>query len=102
MIIMFLEDALEEIQTRDIEVAEKARAFLHEIGHNIKKSVIVRNGMVSTLDLANTIRRVDNTWRKFAKKHGYKESFVRNRCADTIKEISKETYDLLGWEKGED
>lgn len=99
---MFLEDELEEIQTRDIEVVEKARAFLHAMGSNIEKSVIVRNGRASTLDLANVIRRIDNTWRKFAKKHGYKESFFRNKCSDTIKKISEETYALLGWEEGED
>lgn len=99
---MFLEDKLEEIQSRDIEFAEKAKAFLHEMAFNIEKSVIVRNGKVSVLDFANTIRRINNTWRRFAQKHGYKESFFREQAADIIKETSEEAYNLLGWEKGDE
>lgn len=97
---MFLEEQLEEIQSRDIEVVEKASGFLKEMSFNIEKSVIVRNGKVSALDFANTIKRIDNTWRKFAKKHGYKEGFFREKSAAIIKKTSEEAYNLLGWEKG--
>lgn len=93
---MFLEDKLEEIN-RNCDSVEKARKFLHVMTENLEQSVIVTNGMVNNQNFANVIKRIDTTWRKFAKKHNYKEDFFKTQSIEYIRNINPELVSLIGW-----
>lgn len=97
---MFLEDKLEEIHNNNGDVVEKARKFLHVMTENIEQSVIVKNGMINNQNLANVVKRIDTTWRKFAKKHNYKEDFFETQSIEEIRKINPELVSLIGWGKG--
>lgn len=95
---MFLIDKLEEIESKNLSVLEKAQEFLKACSYNIDESVIKSpNGTVTKTNLVAVIKRIDNTWRMFARKHDYKEDFFRVQSYEAIKEQGEDLIEMLGW-----
>ena len=94
---MFLIDKLEEIESKDLSVLEKAKEFLKACSYNIEESVIKNpNGTVTKTNLVAVIKRIDNTWRMFARKNGYKEDFFRVNSYEVMKELGEDIIEMLG------
>ena len=95
---MFLEDKLEEIQAQDIPVSEKASQFLKAMTENLENTIVFsKKGTTTPSNIANSIKRIDATWKKFAQKYNYKVDFWRVQSSDSIKKMSMDIYNLLGW-----